>query len=596
MTVPARVPGPQLSGPLPAGPDIEAAAVVVGSGFGGSVAAARLAAHLGAGVLVLERGREIPLGGFPETGAEVAAQVRTATNPLGLFDVLLGPDLDVLTACTLGGGSQIYAGVTVPPADGVFARREDGRRIWPRTVGGGVLEQHYDTVRAMLLVEPWLDASDVARGGSATPAPLLGGSPARQDAIDPGASTRVDAFGLTAAQRPALAKADPVRAWARRHAGVAYRPPLAISLTAPPDHGSGGPGGPGDLAPAAQRPLCIHCGCCVTGCNIGAKNTLTSTYLAEAGAAGARIVCAAEVIRIRPGTRRRWLLDVVDVSRPGRESARRVHAELVVVAAGAIRSTELLLRSAAELAFSPALGTRISANGDAWILSYDGRQRLDAAPVGQVRPGPTITISAEAGDPDAGALLVQDGAFPASTIPLASRGMALVSGRPGAAARRRRAVAALTHSQVWLAMGLDSARGTATLDRRGRVRVSWPGLAEEPVMRRARAALADLARIDGGRPVVPPRRWRGGHTPCTVHALGGCPMAEDVEHGVVDAAGRVHRPGGGVHAGLYVLDGSICPTALGANPSLTIAALAERAMQEIVTADLRALAPASAVT
>jgi cholesterol oxidase len=119
------------------------------------------------------------------------------------------------------------------------------------------------------------------------------------------------------------------------------------------------------------------------------------------------------------------------------------------------------------------------------------------------------------------------------------------------------------------------------------VQVHWPGLPRDPVLRRAEAALAELARFERARVVVPPRR----RIPVSVHPLGGCPMADDVEHGVVDATGRVHDPAGGRYAGLYVLDGSICPTALGVNPSLAIAALAECAMQEIVTADLPALGP-----
>src|SRR5207249_1292066 len=119
------------------------------------------------------------------------------------------------------------------------------------------------------------------------------------------------------------------------------------------------------------------------------------------------------------------------------------------------------------------------------------------------------------------------------------------------------------------------------IDRRGRLRVSWPGLAEEFAQRRAEQALAELAQFEGAQAVPFPRRWGSRRrTATTVHPLGGCPMSDDVEHGVVDAAGRVYDPAGGVHAGLYVLDGSICPTALGVNPSLAIAALAERAMQE----------------
>jgi cholesterol oxidase len=575
-----------LSSPLDDQTEIDTVAAVVGSGFGGAVAAARLAPELGADVMVFERGREIPLGGFPRNGAEVAAQLRTPANPLGLFDVLLGLDLDVLMASALGGGSQIYAGVTLPPPDEVFTQADGHRRIWPEALSTEALAPYYDTVRQRLAVEPWLDSSDVEQGGGATPIGFLGGSPARDDAADPRHSERVDAYGRTPDQRPELPKADPVRAWASRHSGSAYRPPLAISLTAAPSQDT----------PASHRPLCIHCGCCVTGCNVGAKNTLTSTYLADAVADGARIACPVEVTRIRRGTRRRWLLEVVDHSRPGRRISRLVHADLVVVCAGAVRSVELLLRSAREFPMSRTLGARVSANGDAWIMSYDGDNRLNAAPVGRVRPGPTITICAEAVYPDTGPMLVQDGAFPASTVTVASRGLALASGRPGTAARKGRAVAALSRSQVWLAMGLDSASGTASLDRKGRVRVRWPGLIKDPAMRRAEAALGELARMEGARAVVPPRRWGRGHTPTTVHPLGGCAMSDSVEHGVVDDAGRVYHLAGGVHRGLYVLDGSVCPTALGSNPSLAIAALTERAMQEIVATDLGIIHPAAAVT
>ncbi len=143
----------------------------------------------------------------------------------------------------------------------------------------------------------------------------------------------------------------------------------------------------------------------------------------------------------------------------------------------------------------------------------------------------------------------------------------------------RRADGALNHSMVYLGIGHDSASGRIELDGAGNARVVWPTLPQEPFVARMRAEMAQHAQAFGGKFVDSPRSspLLGGAM-TTVHPLGGCPMADRVEEGVVNADGKVYDPvRGGVYAGLRVVDGSIAPASIGANPLLTIASLAERA-------------------
>ncbi len=130
-------------------------------------------------------------------------------------------------------------------------------------------------------------------------------------------------------------------------------------------------------------------------------------------------------------------------------------------------------------------------------------------------------------------------------------------------------------------MGTDDDRGTMML-RGGRAVIAWPGAAKRRWMRDDDATLQHIANAMGGIYLRSPA-WRSPFSDryVTVHPLGGCDMADDATSGVVDDRGRVFSDdhGTAVHDGLYVADGAIVPTALGANPSLTIAALAERIAQ-----------------
>ena len=280
-----------------------------------------------------------------------------------------------------------------------------------------------------------------------------------------------------------------------------------------------------------------------------------------------------------------------------------VTATDVIVAAGSLGSTQILLRSRSRgLALSNALGTRFSTNGDLLSVGYNTQVQTNvmgfgtgAPPFGQRRAGPTITTAADYRAPTIPVeqrFMIEDAAVPGALVDAMRVAMPLAAGagldfaasqRIGRDVAARRANGALNHSMVYLGIGHDSAAGRIELDASGNARVVWPGLMQEPWVARMRAEMARHAQVFGGRYADSPRTGAMfGGVMTTVHPLGGCPMADRVEDGVVNADGQVYNPHGGpqaVYPGLRVMDGAIAPTSLGANPLLTIAALAERAAE-----------------
>jgi len=410
--------------------------------------------------------------------------------------------------------------VALEPLPEVFER-------WPASITHAALAPYYERVRQMLAVERYPDEGD----------------------------------------RPPLKRVEVLRRLADdlEPGGASFhKVPIAVNLT----RYDGKPNAHG--VPQAR---CTLCGDCVTGCNAGAKNDLTTNYLPLARAGGARIFSQAEAVQVTPSPRagHRYLLKAISrEQRGGRLAERtvRIHTRLLVVSAGTFGTARLLMASAREgpLRFSAALGAGFSGNGDAFSIGYDGAERMAAD-----HPGPTIVAMADLRAVRGAGFVVQDGALPA----IVTLGLNPVLG-----ARR------LERSTVWLVVGHDDSLGELRLDRKGRVRVHWPSAARA-LPGGAAAVFAHLARLSKARVLDNPRSRSG--TPVTVHPLGGCRMADSAVDGVVDDIGRVYRPGGSVHPGLYVADGSICDGSLGANPSLTIAALAERAAERIVAEDLPGL-------
>jgi cholesterol oxidase len=139
---------------------------------------------------------------------------------------------------------------------------------------------------------------------------------------------------------------------------------------------------------------------------------------------------------------------------------------------------------------------------------------------------------------------------------------------------------AVLNTQIFLVMTHDDAAGSMHLEN-DRLRVSWPGVGDQPIFEKINARLLEATKPLRGI-YMPNPFWKdfADHNLTTVHPLGGCVMADDASDGVVNHKGQVFADvtGDRVYEGLYVADGAIVPLALGVNPSLTISALAERAM------------------
>jgi cholesterol oxidase len=545
-------------------------AVVVGSGYGGGVAASRLA-RMGLRVALLERGEEIHPGEFPDDPAEAAAQSQVhagaihSGRPTALFDIHVGEDINVLVGCGLGGTSLINANVSIEADPRVF---DDP--VWPVRFPDPALIQGYERARAMLRPAPYPDRVGL---------------------------NKLRALGLSAA-----ALGVPLE-----------RPSINVNF----EDGHNGAG--------IWQPACNLCGDCCSGCNTGAKNTTLMNYLPDAAAHGAEIFCGIRVRSVEQSPHGPWVIHYL-AQGLGRERFGEgetfLTADRVVIAAGTLGSTEILLRSRVRgLPLSAALGTRFSGNGDVLAFGYNNDQPIDGIGLGEraqaydhrvgpERPvGPTITglidlraTGPAAADLEAG-MVIEEGSIPGGIGPFLPAVMALAAGALGrdtddgdTLSEKARELESLTrgprygavnNTQTYLVMSHDGAAGHMRLDG-DRLRVDWPGVGQLPGYARVAANIGAAVAATGGT-YVPNPIWTPllGHDLVTVHPLGGCPMGRDADTGVVDADCRVFagETGAAVHAGLYVCDGAVMPRSLGVNPLLTIAAVAERAMIRLAEAE-----------
>ena len=513
-------------------------ALVIGSGFGGAVAVCRLA-QAGADVAVVERGRRWPPGSFPRDLSRLDDGWLWLCDQ-GLYDARPLNDILAVQAAGWGGGSLVYANVAMRPPQEVFDRS------WPEPYSRAALEPYYDLVAHMLDVRP---VPADPRTGELPPKTRLMAKAAEQ-----------------------LGQGDGF-----------FHPNLAVRFE---DQGPNRFG--------VTQGACTFSGECDIGCNEGAKNTLDLNYLALAERHGAAVATLTEAVHIaRAGDG--YQVRLREHGRPGagREGVvREVAARYVFVCAGALGTTELLLRCRDQYRTLPdlpaALGHGYSGNGD--FLSFGDGLRELAEPSN----GPTITTAALLHTGLAAEeqwFVLEEGGYSEHLAELVrglhvSRLPAHAARLVGASTRRvlgaaRDLGAALddgaARTAVLLAMGNDRADGRIEL--RGpshRLHVTWDVTRNDPLYEAERAVSGQVVRALGGRPFGTPT-WRLFRQPVTVHNLGGARIGGDPERGVVDADGEVFG-----HPGLYVLDGAALPGATGANPSSTIAAVAERCIEVAV--------------
>jgi cholesterol oxidase len=348
-----------------------------------------------------------------------------------------------------------------------------------------------------------------------------------------------------------------------------------------------------------DQPACTLCGDCCGGCNVGAKNTVALTYLPDAVRHGAEVFTELQVVSLAKAADGAWRVaaERLDSARGPGAAEIVIEAPIVVLAAGTLGSTEILLRSRERgLAVSDRLGHRFSANGDIIAFGYGAKLRVDAIGIGHPgklaghEVGAAVSGQIDIENPHdlAAEMHIQEGALPSALAPILPV-MFVPNGRLlGALSSLINGVykGPLASLQTFFAVSHDSASGRFRLDD-GRLTLSWPGAKDEPVYQRLDAALSALVGKAGGSYVKNPLAGSlMGHQPATAHPLGGCGMGRERSDGVVDHKGRVFDGTAGAgstdtHAGLYVIDGAIVPRSLGVNPLFTITALAERALMHM---------------
>jgi cholesterol oxidase len=504
--------------------------VVIGSGFGGAVTAARLA-EKGYRVLVLERGRRWTTDDYPRRPED--AWVWDQRKPHlcnGWFDFRLFPNMAVVQGAGVGGGSLVYANISVDAKDDTF---DAG---WPPEITCRELAPYFASVGAMLNVQKvpgnqWPERTRLMKEAA--------------DRNQYGARFR------------------------RLDLAVTFDPDWTYDL---PDPHAESHSKPFTNAQGQTQGTCVHLGECDIGCKVRARNTLDLNYipLAERHHAQVRpLHIARNVVPVSGGYRVEYDRIVDGSLQPG-----SVEGRIVILAAGSLGSTEILLQCRdvhrSLPALSPFLGRNWSSNGDFLTPALH--------PMRAIHPtrGPTITAAIDLLDKavDGQSVFIEDGGLPDIAIGFMRDVAADQSVEPRVRAlveslRVMTRLNAFDHIMPWFAQARDAADGQLSL-KNGALHLDWDIDKSFKAIDAVVRTHEKLARSTGGIPLVP-LTWTLAKDLITPHPLGGANMGTTAQNGVVDHKGEVFG-----YRNLYVADGAIIPEAIGLNPSKTIAALAER--------------------
>ena len=551
-------------------------AIIVGSGFGGSVTAYRLA-EAGMRVLVLERGRAYPPGSFTRSPYRARESFWDPPRGLvGMYHYWSFKGIDALVSAGLGGGSLIYANVFLRKDENWFVQEDisdGGYEYWPVTRAD--LDPHYDRVEQMISLQRYPFDHE------------------------PYASTPKTIAFKEAAEANGLEWFLPQLAVTFANEGRPPVPGEAIEEELPNLHGR-------------TRTTCQLCGECDVGCNFGSKNTLDYNYLTHAKHQGAEIRTLADVRRIAPREGGGYTVMYADLGEhPEHPVTYELTCDHLVLAAGTLGTANLLLRNRSAFPrLSRKLGTRFCGNGDLLTLALNTSKVTDGVHAPRIVDpgyGPVITSTARMPDAlDGGSgrgFYLQDAGFPqhlAWILHMLSAPKQLWRWREGASHLIKNWLRGSPETDVtakiadlmlpselssgglpMLGMGRDVPDGRLSL-RDGHLAIDWrTATGSEEYFARLRSTSRDFATALGGRFADNPI-WFLKRV-ITVHPLGGAPMGRHPGEGVVDAYGNVFG-----HPGLHIADGSVMPGPTGPNPSFTIAALADRFADQIIDPDRRA--------
>jgi len=554
--------------------------LVIGSGYGGGVAASRMA-RAGQDVCVLERGKEFQPGEFPDTIVETAKQAqfdlpeKHIGAETGLFDIRVNDDVNVVVGCGLGGTSLINANVSIKADPRVF---ED--ECWPQSIrdeAKSISSQVLDSKNTTQTIE---NNNLLAQG--------------YQRAIS---MLKPVAYPLTGEDLP---KMDAHRRSAI-YLGEKYcRAAINVSFEEGVNH------------VGVKQSACTLCGDCVSGCNYGAKNTTAMNYLPDACNHGAEIFTEISVTHIaKVGERWRVYYQPVGLGRDKFDAPEMfVFADIVILAAGTLGSTEILLRSKnAGLKVSDRLGEGFTGNGDVLAFGYNNDEEINGIGLGHHKTGdipavgPCITgviDTRKKSELDEG-MVIEEGSMPgamASILPSFFSSTAKLFGQDSDpefidnfqeqarvldSAIRGAYHGAVNNTQTYLVMAHDGSDGRMEL-KDNRLRVNWKEVGKKPIFKKIENNLKQCAESLGGT-YIPNPIWNElfDNRLVTVHPLGGCGMSDSSSTGVVNHKCQVYSGiNNEVYEGLYVCDGAIIPRSLGTNPLLTISALAERSCAHII--------------
>jgi cholesterol oxidase len=566
-------------------------AVVIGSGFGGSVTSYRLA-EAGLSVCVLERGKPYPPGSFPRTPYDFRNSFwNPAEGQFGLFDVRsFSGGLSAVVSSALGGGSLLYNSVLARKDEKWFVREEPHSGTYERwPVTRADLDPHYDTVEKIL-------APQVFPAHAKPYSDML-----RMRALEEAAKK--------------IGQHNPDMSW--------YLPNLGITF-----HNEGAPPVPGEQIHEKfpnlhnrQRSTCRLCSECYVGCNFGSKNSLDFNYLSLAKLKGAEIRTLCEVRNFRPrengGFEISYVVHQIPESGSGNGNGAKslpphsITADRLILSAGTLGSTYLMLKNRDVFpGLSSSLGAKLSGNGDYLGIAFDCQTKVPGGRAPRfLNPtfGPAIASTIRLKDTvDGGSgpgIYIQDAGFPAfvgwiaeavDTPGILLRTVSYLidrvfsrksSGpRPEIGKEFRKilgAVAISSNSMGLAAMGRDRPAGRMYLERADKssepyLDARFPMNESRAYLDRVRETAKQLAEAMGGEFKEDPTTDLLKQL-VSVHPLGGCSMGENTSQGVVDSYGEVFG-----FKNFYVADGSIMPGPVGANPSLTIAALANRTADYII--------------